>query len=156
MSFGRCPASSLAQDGDEELDIQIDDLAGCPRYVGRLFRDVKIAESPFWLKARLRDAGVRSISNVVDVTNYVMLALGNPLHAFDFDRLDGGKIVVRRARQGEELRTLDGTDRKLDPDDLLIADAKRAVALAGIMGGEETEVSEQTTSVLLEAANFEP
>ena len=115
-----------------------------------------IAESPLWLKARLRDAGVRSISNVVDVTNYVMLALGNPLHAFDFDALGGGKIVVRRAKKGEELRTLDGTDRKLDRNDLLIADAKRAVALAGIMGGEETEVSEQTTSVLLEAANFEP
>ena len=150
------PGAEPAQDGEEQLDIQIDELAGCPRYVGRLFRDVTVAESPFWLKARLRDAGVRSISNVVDVTNYVMLALGNPLHAFDFDRLDGGKIVVRRARPGEELRTLDGTDRKLDPDDLLIADAKRAVALAGIMGGEETEVSEQTTSVLLEAANFEP
>src|SRR5207248_2268218 len=107
-------------------------------------------------KARLRDAGVRSISNVVDVTNYVMLALGNPLHAFDFDTLDGGTIVVRRAKQGEELRTLDGNYRKLDTDDLLIADARRAIALAGIMGGEETEVSERTTSVLLEAANFEP
>jgi phenylalanyl-tRNA synthetase beta chain len=150
------PGVEPAQDGDEKLDIVIDDLAGCPRYVGRLFRDVTIAESPVWLKARLRDAGVRSISNVVDVTNYVMLALGNPLHAFDFDTLDGGKVVVRRAKQGEEVRTLDGTDRKLDPDDLLIADAKRAIALAGIMGGEETEVSERTTSVLLEAANFEP
>jgi len=144
-----------AQEGDEKLDISIEDAAGCPRYVGRLFRDVAIAESPMWLKVRLRDAGVRSISNVVDVTNYVMLALGNPLHAFDFDTLKGG-IVVRRAKPGEELRTLDGNDRKLEPEDLLIADAKRAVALAGIMGGEETEVSERTKSVLLEAANFEP
>jgi phenylalanyl-tRNA synthetase beta chain len=99
---------------------------------------------------------VRAISNVVDVTNYVMLALGSPLHVFDFDTLHGGRIVVRRAKKGEELRTLDGTVRKLDRSDLLIADADRAIALAGIMGGAETEVSDTTTSVLLEAANFEP
>jgi phenylalanyl-tRNA synthetase beta chain len=150
------PGVEPPQDGNEAIDIEIDDFSGCPRYVGRLFRDVTVAESPMWLKARLRDAGVRSISNVVDVTNYVMLALGNPLHAFDYETLEGGQIVVRRAKKGEELRTLDGDDRKLDADDLLIADAKRAIALAGIMGGEETEVSEKTTSVLLEAANFEP
>ena len=102
--------------------------------------------SPVWLKARLRAAGVRSISNVVDVTNYVMLALGSPLHAFDFETLHGGTVVVRRAQKGEKLRTLDGTERTLDPSDLVIADADRAIALAGIMGGAETEVSEQTTS----------
>jgi phenylalanyl-tRNA synthetase beta chain len=150
------PTGDHAPDANDKVKIEIDDADGCPRYVGRLFRDVTIAESPMWLKARLRDSGVRSISNVVDVTNYLMLALGNPLHAFDFDKLEGGKIVVRRAQAGEELRTLDGNERTLDPNDLLIADGKRAVALAGIMGGEETEVSEQTTSVLLEAANFEP
>ena len=149
------PGADPPADGDEPVDVRIDDLDGCPRYVGRLFRDVRIEESPVWMKARLRAAGVRAISNVVDVTNYVMLALGNPLHAFDFDALRGG-IVVRRARAGEEMRTLDGTMRKLDPGDLMIADDERAVALAGIMGGEETEVSERTTSVLLEAANFEP
>ena len=99
---------------------------------------------------------MRAISNVVDVTNYVMLALGNPLHAFDYETLRGGKIVVRSAYDGEKLRTLDGVERKLEPDDLLIADAERAIALAGIMGGEETEIGEQTTTVLLEAANFEP
>ncbi len=99
---------------------------------------------------------MRPISNVVDVTNYVMLALGNPLHAFDFAKLSGGKIVVRRARPGEELRTLDGVDRRLEPSDLMIADAERSVALAGIMGGEETEIGEGTSDVLLEAANFEP
>jgi phenylalanyl-tRNA synthetase beta chain len=142
--------------GEEDVDVRIEDLEGCPRYVGRLFRDVAIAESPPWLKARLRDAGVRAISNVVDVTNYVMLALGNPLHAFDFATLEGGRVVVRRANKGEELTTLDGTLRTLTKDDLLIADAKRGIALAGIMGGEETEVSEGTTTVLLEAANFEP
>ena len=149
------PGADPPRDGDEPVDVRIDDLDGCPRYVGRLFRDVRIEESPVWMKARLRAAGVRAISNVVDVTNYVMLALGNPLHAFDFDLLHGG-IVVRRALPGEEMRTLDGTLRKLDPSDLMIADGERAVALAGIMGGEETEVSEKTTSVLLEAANFEP
>jgi phenylalanyl-tRNA synthetase beta chain len=144
------------RDGDEPLDVRVEDPDGCPRYVGRLFRDVTVAESPIWLKARLRTAGVRAISNVVDVTNYVMLVLGNPMHAFDYDALHGGRIVVRRAKQGEEIRTLDGNVRKLDPADLLIADADRAIALAGIMGGEETEVTETTTSVLLEAANFEP
>jgi phenylalanyl-tRNA synthetase beta chain len=142
--------------GDEPVDVRVDDPAGSPRYVGRLFRDVTIAESPIWLKARLRNAGVRAISNVVDVTNYVMLGLGNPLHVFDYDTLHGRRIVVRRATKGESLRTLDGTTRELTPDDLVIADADRAVALAGIMGGEETEVSERTVNVLLEAANFEP
>ncbi|HXY80340.1 MAG TPA: phenylalanine--tRNA ligase subunit beta [Gaiellaceae bacterium] len=150
------PGVEPAGDGSEGVDVRIEDFVGCPRYVGRLFRDVAIADSPVWLKARLRAAGVRAISNVVDVTNYVMLALGSPLHVFDFDALHGGCVIVRRARKGEELRTLDGTLRRLDPADLLIADADRAVALAGIMGGEETEVSERTTSVLLEAANFEP
>jgi phenylalanyl-tRNA synthetase beta chain len=150
------PGADPPRDAEEEVDVRIDDLAGCPRYIGRLFRDVTIGDSPPWLKARLRDAGVRAISNVVDVTNYVMLGLGNPLHAFDFDTLADGRIVVRRAKSGEELRTLDGTLRKLTTDDLMIADAERPVALAGIMGGEETEVSERTTTVLLEAANFEP
>jgi phenylalanyl-tRNA synthetase beta chain len=148
--------SEPARAGDEPVDVQVEDLDGCPRYIGRLFRDVAIAESPVWLRARLRAAGVRSISNVVDVTNYVMLALGSPLHVFDVDTLHGGRVIVRRARKGEELRTLDGTLRTLDPADLLIADGDRPIALAGIMGGEETEVSDRTTSVLLEAANFEP
>jgi phenylalanyl-tRNA synthetase beta chain len=150
------PKDEPPRDGDEPVDVRVEDLEGCPRYVGRLFRDVTIAESPLWLKARLRAAGVRSISNVVDVTNYVMLALGSPLHAFDYETLKGGTVIVRRARPGEELRTLDGNLRALDPADLVIADAERAIALAGIMGGAETEVGEHTTSVLLEAANFEP
>jgi phenylalanyl-tRNA synthetase beta chain len=138
------------------VEIRIDDLVGCPRYVGRLFEGVTIGPSPVWLKARLLAAGMRPISNVVDVTNYVMLALGNPLHAFDYETLHGTRIVVRRAEPGEQLRTLDGVERDLDPGDLMIADAERSVALAGIMGGEETEIGEQTTKVLLEAANFEP
>jgi phenylalanyl-tRNA synthetase beta chain len=141
---------------DEPVDVSIEDYEGCPRYIGRVFRDVRIGPSPPWLRARLTSAGMRPISNVVDVTNYAMLALGNPLHAFDLSTLADGRIVVRRARPGERLRTLDGVDRELDPADLVIADAERGIALAGIMGGEETEVAETTTDVLLEAANFEP
>jgi phenylalanyl-tRNA synthetase beta chain len=149
------PGSEPARAGDERVDVAIEDTERCPRYIGRLFRDVRLGESPPWLRARLIGAGMRPISNVVDITNYVMLALGNPLHAFDFDTLRGGRIVVRRARSGERLTTLDGTGRELDPEDLVIADAERATALAGIMGGEETEISERTSAVLLEAANFD-
>jgi phenylalanyl-tRNA synthetase beta chain len=150
------PGRDPERAGDEPVDVAVEDPEGCPRYIGRLFRGVRIASSPPWLKARLVAAGMRPISNVVDVTNYVMHALGNPLHAFDRDRLGGGCIVVRRARDGEELRTLDGTLRRLDSRDLVIADAECALAIAGIMGGAESEVSGDTTDVLLEAANFEP
>src|SRR4051794_23782308 len=149
------PGTEPEREGDEAVEIAIEDLEGCPRYIGRLFRDVSIGPSPAWMRTRLTAAGMRPISNVVDVTNYVMLALGNPLHAFDFATLRGG-IVVRRARAGEKMRTLDGVERALDPRDLLIADHERPVAIAGIMGGEETEVTDGTTEVLLEAANFEP
>ena len=142
--------------GTETVDIRIEDFEGCPRYVGRTFSDVRIGPSPPWLRARLTGAGMRPISNVVDVTNYVMLALGNPLHAFDRTSLAGDRIVVRRAKRGEKLRTLDGVERELDEHDLVIADAERAIALAGIMGGEETEVRDTNTEILLEAANFEP
>jgi phenylalanyl-tRNA synthetase beta chain len=150
------PGAEPAKLGDEPVDVKIEDYDGGPRYIGRLFRDVRIEASPAWLKARLVSAGMRPISNVVDVTNYVMHALGNPLHVFDFDTLAGGRIVVRRARAGEAFRSLDGVDRKLDPSDLVIADGERAVAFAGIMGGLDTEVRDETTNVLLEAANFEP
>jgi phenylalanyl-tRNA synthetase beta chain len=150
------PGTEPERAGDEPVDVEIEDLEGCPRYIGRLFRDVQDAPSPVWLKARLLAAGMRPISNVVDATNYAMLALGNPLHAFDFAALRGGRIVVRRARPGEQLRTLDGVERDLTPEDLMIADAERSVALAGIMGGEDTEIGDSTTDVLLEAANFEP
>jgi phenylalanyl-tRNA synthetase beta chain len=149
------PGEEPARAGDEPVGIGIDDPEGCLRFIGRVFRDVTLGESPVWLKARLRHSGVRSISNVVDVTNYVMLALGSPLHAYDLDLLQGG-LVARRARGGEKVRTLDGVERTLAPEDLVIADGKRAVGLAGIMGGEETEVSSTTKNVLLEAANFEP
>lgn len=156
LELAPMPGVDPPQQGDERVDVRIEDLDGCPRYVGRTFTGVRVAPSPPWLRARLTAAGMRPISNVVDVTNYVMHALGNPLHAFDRGALAEGRIVVRRARPGEELRTLDGALRQLDERDLVIADADRAVALAGIMGGEETEVRDETTEVLLEAANFEP
>jgi phenylalanyl-tRNA synthetase beta chain len=150
------PGTDPERAADEPLDITIEDFEACPRYIGRLFRGATIGPSPLWLKARLLAAGMRPISNVVDITNYVMLALGNPLHAFDYTKLAAGKVVVRRARAGEKLRTLDGVERELEPYDLMIADAEHAVALAGIMGGEETEIGGETTEILLEAANFEP
>ena len=140
----------------EEVDVTVEDFDGCPRYIGRVFRDVAVGPSPQWLRSRLFLAEMRSISNVVDVTNYAMHVWGSPLHAFDRARLNDGRIVVRRARSGEELRTLDGTLRRLDPEDLLITDGDHAVALAAIMGGEESEVTVETRDVLLEAANFEP
>jgi phenylalanyl-tRNA synthetase beta chain len=149
------PGEEVARDGDEPVGIAIEDPEGCHRFIGRTFRDAAIGDSPLWLKVRLRRAGVRSISNVVDVTNYVMLALGSPLHAYDLDLLHGG-LAARRARKGEKVRTLDGEERALTTDDLVIADGERAVGLAGVMGGEDSEVSATTTNVLLEAANFEP
>jgi phenylalanyl-tRNA synthetase beta chain len=151
------PGGQTPGDAPEgNVEIEIEDFETCPRYIGRLFRNVTIGPSPLWLKSRLLAAGMRPISNVVDITNYVMLALGNPLHAFDHDTLRGGKIIVRSPYEDEKLRTLDGVERDLEPDDLLIADAERPIALAGIMGGEETEIGEGTSNVLLEAANFEP
>jgi phenylalanyl-tRNA synthetase beta chain len=149
------PGAEPARDGDEAFSLAIDDLDACPRFIARVFRDVAVGDSPAWLKGRLMGAGMRPISNVVDITNYVMLALGSPLHAYDGDTLRGG-IVVRRAGPKEQLVTLDGTARELDPADLVIADHERPIGLAGVMGGENTEVSATTTSVVLETANFEP
>jgi phenylalanyl-tRNA synthetase beta chain len=153
--LGPVPGTDPARDGDEPFALAIDDLDACPRFIARVFRDVTLRESPAWLKGRLMGAGMRPISNVVDITNYVMLALGSPLHAYDADTLRGG-IVVRHAQPGEKLVTLDGTSRDLDPADLVIADHERPIGLAGVMGGENTEVSASTTSVVLETANFEP
>ena len=156
LALAPIPGSDPGHVPERRVEIEVEDWEGCPRYIGRLFRNVAIAPSPVWLRNRIHAAGMRPISNVVDVTNYVMLGLGNPLHAFDYATLRGGKIVVRRARPGERLRTLDGAERELTPGDLLIADAERAIALAGIMGGEDTEIGDGTSDVLLEAANFEP
>jgi phenylalanyl-tRNA synthetase beta chain len=150
------PGVDRERPAEEDVDVRVEDLERCPVYNGRVFREIAIGPSPPWLKARLVAAGMRPISNVVDITNYVMHALGSPLHAFDRTRLHEGRIVVRRAAPGEEIRTLDGNLRRLEADDLVIADADRPVAIAGIMGGEDSEVTDETTEVLLEAANFEP
>ncbi len=138
------------------VDVVVESPAACPRYIARVLSNVTIGQSPMWLRARLHAAGMRSISNVVDVTNYVMHVYGSPLHAFDRAMLDGGRIVVRHGRAGEEVRTLDGTLRRVDERDLLITDGQKAVALGAIMGGADSEVTPETTEVLLEAANFEP
>ena len=138
----------------ELLDVETLDPELCPRYCARMVRNVKIAPSPKWMRDRLRASGVRSINNIVDITNYVMLEYGQPMHAFDYRYVKGGKIIVRRARDGEELTTLDGNIRKLTHDMLVIADEHRAVGLAGIMGGENSEIVEDTVDVVFEAANF--
>jgi phenylalanyl-tRNA synthetase beta chain len=144
------------QPASERVAIEIEEPTLCRRYSAALIDDVRVGASPAWMQERLIAAGVRPISNVVDVTNYVMLEYGQPLHAFDFRHIRGPRIVVRRARAGERLRTLDGVDRTLDESVLVIADAERAVALAGVMGGEESEVAAETTTILLEAATFDP
>jgi len=138
------------------LRVEIADPQGCPRYVGRLVRGVRVGPSPAWLRHRLETAGMRAINVVVDVTNLVLLELGQPLHAFDAAQLRGGVVRVRRAARGEKLATLDGETRALAAEDLVIADAERAIALAGVMGGAETEVGERTRDVFLESAWFDP
>jgi len=141
---------------EEKAEVVIEDYVGCPRYVARLVEEVKIGPSPDWMKKRLESSGVRAIANVVDVTNYVMLELGQPLHAFDFKLLRQQKIVVRRAKQGEKFTTLDGTERVLSSEALLICDGAGPVAVAGIMGGANSEVKETTRSILIESAFFNP
>jgi phenylalanyl-tRNA synthetase beta chain len=136
--------------------VTIDDAIGCPRYAARIVSGVRIGPSPMWMQQRLIKAGLRPINNVVDVTNYVLLELGHPLHAFDYDKLYENRIVVRRARKGESIVTLDGANRALSEQMLVIADAEKPVAVAGIMGGANSEVTEQTTKVLIESAYFDP
>src|SRR5215218_7642964 len=136
--------------------VEINDPDLCPRYAARLVRGVKIGPSPDWLVKRLETIGQRPINNVADITNYVLHELGQPLHAFDFEKLGGHRIVVRRAAPGEKLKTLDGVERTLAADMLVIADAEKPVALAGIMGGEDSEISTGTTDVLIESAYFHP
>jgi len=153
------PDTSVEESGSpvgDYVSVEIKSPEGCPRYTCRVIRNVKIGPSPKWMKTRLESAGIRAINNVVDVTNYVLLELGQPLHAFDYDLIKGRKIVVRQAEDGETITTLDGVERKLSSDDLLICDGERPVALAGVMGGADTEVSEGTANILLESAYFSP
>ena len=143
-------------DGDitELLAVEVKNPELCPRYTARMIKNIKIAPSPKWLRQRLRSAGVRPINNIVDITNYVMLEYGQPMHAFDYACLDGGKIVVRTAAENESLNTLDGTPRTLTQDMLVIADSKKPVGLAGVMGGENSEITESTKYAVFESANF--
>ncbi len=158
-SAARFPTFKLNQSqiqASSVAGVEINDFDLCPRYTARVIRGVKVGPSPDWLISRLESVGVRSINNVADITNYVLFELGHPLHAFDLDRLGGAKIIVRRARLGEKLVTLDGIERELGTDMLVIADDERAVALAGIMGGADSEITAETTNVLLESAYFLP
>ena len=138
----------------ELLDVEVPAADLCSRYTARMVRNVKIAPSPKWMRERLRSAGVRPINNIVDITNYVMIEYGQPMHAFDYRYVKGGKIIVRRAEAGETLTTLDGNVRPLQPGMLVIADETRPVGLAGIMGGENSEIVDDTVDVVFESANF--
>ena len=138
----------------EKLSVEIKDAELCPRYTARMVKNIKIAPSPKWMRRRLRASGVRPINNIVDITNYVMLEYGQPMHAFDYACLHDGKIIVRRAEEGESLRTLDGNDHALTPGMLVIADPEGPVALAGVMGGANSEITEETTTIVFESANF--
>jgi phenylalanyl-tRNA synthetase beta chain len=141
---------------DSQVAVEIADPDLCPRYSASLVKGIKIGASPPWMQQRLIAAGMRPISNIVDITNYVMLEYGEPLHAFDYEQIRGQKIIVRRAKKGEVMTTLDGNKRSLLPDMLVIADTEGAVALAGVMGGYDSEVTEATTDIFLEAASFNP
>ena len=155
----REPEIDYPQEGPpiaEGTSVEIADPDLCGRYIATIIRGIRVGPSPEWLQRRLAAAGQRPINNVVDVTNFVMLEMGQPLHAFDYDRLDEGRIVVRRPRPGEAITLLDGSAHRLGADHLLIADATTGLALAGVMGGADSEVAPDTTNVLLEAAGFAP
>jgi phenylalanyl-tRNA synthetase beta chain len=156
MQLPHIELNEVAPGIEECVKVRLEDAEWCPRYTARLVRNVEIGPSPKWLSNRLAALGIRSINNVVDVTNYVLMEWGQPLHAFEFDKLSGQGIVVRRAGEGEKLITLDGVERTLDKDMLVIADHERAVALAGVMGGANTEVTPDSGNVLLECAYFNP
>ena len=135
-------------------DVIIEEADLCPRYTGRLVKNVKIGPSPVWMRERLRASGVRPINNIVDITNYVMLEYGQPMHAFDFSCVEGSKIIVRTAREGETIQTLDGNDRKLTTNMLCICDEHKPVCVAGVMGGANSEIVGDTAMVVFESANF--
>lgn len=154
LKLPQLPVSEAGGDAATQTSVTIESPELCPRYAAKLVRGVKIAPSPLWMQARLLAAGQKPISNVVDVTNYVMIELGQPLHAFDLDKLAGGRIVVRTAHDGELLMTLDEKERRVSPEMLVIADAEKPVAVAGVMGGFDSEVGDGTTNLLLESAHF--
>lgn len=142
--------------GKVPFSVDIKDKDLCPRYTARLMRGVKVGESPGWLKKKIASMGLRPVNNIVDITNYVLFELGQPMHAFDYDKIKGKTIVVRRARQGEKIKSIDNKERSLEKDMLVIADQQRPVAIGGVMGGLDTEVTEKTKNILLESAYFDP
>ncbi|MFN2364305.1 MAG: phenylalanine--tRNA ligase subunit beta [Halarsenatibacteraceae bacterium] len=150
------PENNLDSEEDLPVEIEIGDESLCSRYTARLIKGIEIGPSPVWMQRYLKAAGIRPINNVVDITNFVMLEYNQPLHAFDYDKVAGDKIIIRRADQNEELITLDGQQRELDEEVLVIADKNKAIGLAGVMGGEETEVTAETENILLETASFDP
>ena len=154
LTFAEPTVTAGHGDIHEKLSVEIKDAELCPRYTARMVKNIKIAPSPKWMRRRLRASGVRPINNIVDITNYVMLEYGQPMHAFDYACLHDGKIIVRRAEEGESLRTLDGNDHALTPGMLVIADTEGPVALAGVMGGANSEITDETTTIVFESANF--
>lgn len=152
----REPPPGVIEGHELPAAVTIEESDDCPRYAARVITGVRVEESPPWLKSRLENLGQRPINNIVDITNYVLFEIGHPLHAFDYEKLAGGRIIVRKARAGETLTTLDGIERSLDPSMLMICDAGKPVAVAGVMGGENSEISPATETLLLESAYFNP
>ena len=155
----KIPAVELQETAEpvgNALCVDVQDAEKCPRYTARVLKNAKIGPSPDWMKRRLEACGIRSINNVVDITNYVLLETGHPLHAFDYTLLNEGKIIVRRATNGERFTTLDGIERELTSEQLVITDSEKAIALGGVMGGANTEIQDTTITIILESATFEP
>ena len=156
LKMPTCDIHEASEPASKHIKVSIDDPVGCPRYAARVIRNIKIGPSPWWIKKKLITAGVRPISNVVDIGNLIMLETGNPLHAFDLKLFGSNEVLVRKAREGEMFTTLDGVEHKLTPEVLLITNGKEAVAAGGVMGGLDSEVKDDTSTVLLEAAYFDP
>ena len=156
VEYPEIELNETSEKSEDLAKVEIEDVEGCPRYVAKIVKNISVKESPEWLKTKLIAVGLRPINNVVDVTNFVLYEIGQPLHAFDLEKLEGRKIIVRKAGSNEKFTTLDSKERKLQPDDLMICDAEKPVAVAGVMGGENSEVTESTKNILIESAYFNP
>ena len=155
-SGSECGGRNVFSEGADAIDVEVLDSEGAPRYTGLTIKDVKVGPSPEWLQKKLLSIGLRPINNVVDISNFILFELGQPLHTFDAGKIGGRKVVVRRAAEGEVIRTLDGVDHKLCSRDMVIADSTRPMCIAGVFGGEDSGVTESTTEVFLESAYFDP
>jgi len=156
VKYPKYELEEVIEQTSDNISVDIEDKDRCKRYTTKILKNIQVKESPEWLKKRLRSIGLRPINNIVDVTNFVMFEYNHPMHAFDADKISGNKITVREAEAGEKITTLDGEERELKKSELVIADEKKAIAIAGIMGGENTQVDENTTNILLEVAYFTP